>query len=267
MAIMRWIPSCLLAGAFLTTTPLFGGIIDFTTWTQVQDPPNAHFVGTVNTSSQITLSAVGGPVASATDIGYQSVNGNTFESSTSGSAFDPSFDFAVAVDFALSVSGSGGLGVGFGIGEDQNGANSAGVAMLSVNGVPQFFFGGNARINDVTQTPGFIPVAAQNSGRLILSYSAGTGNVQVGVSTNGDDTPEGTATFNGIQNSWNNEPLLTAFFLRSDSSLSSAWTAGAASAVFSDFHVISGTPIAVPEPSSIALLTVAVGILVCLRRR
>jgi hypothetical protein len=267
MAIRRWVLSWSFAGLFLATAPLFGGMIDFTTWSEVQDPPSAYFVGSVDSPSRATLSVTGGPVSAATDIGYQSINGNSFASSTSGYAFDPSSDFSVAVDFSLAASGSGGLGIGFGIGEDRNGANSAGVAMMTVNGVPAFFFGGAARINDVNQPAQLIPVAAQSSGRLVLSYNAASGNVQVGVSTNGDDTPEGAATFNGIEKNWNNQPLLASFFLRSDNSLSSAWTSGTASAVFTDFHVISGTPIAVPEPSSIALLAIAAGILLYVRRK
>src|SRR4029077_5119933 len=122
---------------------------------------------------------------------------------------------------------------------------------LTVNGAPSLYFGGAARINDVNQSPQpILSVPAQSSGRLILSYNAASGNVQVGVSTNGDDTPEGTTTFSGIQHSWTNQPLLISFFERSDNSLSPAWTSGTASAVFTNFHVISGTPIAVPEPSS-----------------
>ncbi len=254
MTIARWISSWLLVGVILVTTSVYGDIIDFAEWTQIQDPADANFVGSVDSASQITLSAIGGPVPAATDIGYQSVNGNTAADSTSGYAFDPSADFSVAVDFSLSVSGIGGLGVGFGIGEDQNGSNSAGVAMLTANGMPLLSFVGAARIDDVNETPQLI-LAAQNSGRLVVSYIAASGDVQVGVSTNGDDTPEGTVTFFGIQNSWNNEPLLPSFFLRSDNTLGSAWTSGTADAVFSGFHVIDGIPIAIPESSTLLLAT------------
>ena len=267
MAIGRWISSWLLAGAFLVTPPVFAGIVDFTEWTRVQDPPDGNFVGSVDSASQVTLSATGGPVPSATDIGYQSVNGQTAASSTAGYAFDPAADFSVAVDFSLDVSGTGGLGIGFGIGEDRDGANSAGVAMLTMDGEPQLFFGGVARIGDVTQAPQVIPVLAQDSGRLIVSYTAASGDVQLGVSINGDDAPESFTIFPGLQNSWNDEPLLSSFFLRSDDTFGSAWTSGTADAVFSDFHVISGTPLAVPEPSSLCLIGVTLAVLLCVRRR
>jgi hypothetical protein len=254
----RFLTSLCALAAALTVTACQADILDFNSWTLVQDPPHANFTSTVDSSSQITLRATGGPIPPATDIGYQSVNGNTPAASTAGHAFDPSADFSVAVDFSLSfASAVGGLGIGFGIGEDKNGENSAGVALLTVNGSPSLFFGAVARVNDVNQSPQAILVGGQNSGRLIASYQNATGNVTLGVSTNGDDIPEGTTTFSGIQNSWNGGLLLTSFFLRSDNSLGAAWTSGTANAVFSNFHVISGTPIAVPEPSMFMLAGLA----------
>ena len=268
MAFRRGVFGGVFMATLLSAARLWAGITDFTTWSQVQDPADLHFTGLVNSSSSITLSASGGPVSAATDIGYQSVNGNSFTSSTAGYAFSPSSNFSVAVDFALTVSGSGGLGIGFGLGEDRGGMNSAGVAMLTVNGAPSLVFAGAARINDVNQSPQpILSVPAQSSGRLILSYDAASGNVLVGVSTNGDDTPEGTTTFSGIEHSWANQPLLISFFERSDNSLGAAWTSGTASATFTNFHVISGTPIAVPEPSSLAILIATAGALGCLCRR
>jgi len=238
------------------------GIVDFNSWTLVQDPPHANFTSTVDSASQITLRATGGPIPAATDIGYQSVNGSTPAASTAGNAFDPAADFAVAVDYSLSfASPVGGLGIGFGIGEDIDGANSAGVALLTSSGSP-IAFGGAARVNDVNQSPQLISVPATNTARLIASYQSATGNVTLGVSTNGDDTPEGTTTFNGIQNSWDGGLLLASFFLRSDNTLGSGWTAGTASAVFSNFHVISGTPVAVPEPATLMLAAAGLAALV-----
>jgi hypothetical protein len=82
--------------------------------------------------------ASGGPVSPATDIGYQSVNGNTAGSSSLGYAFDAGSDFALAIDFAVSFGSnpSGTLGIGFGIGEGINGADSAGMALLLNNANP-----------------------------------------------------------------------------------------------------------------------------------
>jgi len=257
MAIARWISSWLLAVAIFATAPVYGGIADFSEWSQIRDPAATNFFGSVDSASQITLSATGGSVPHAADIGYKSVSGTTAADSTSGYAFDPSADFSIAVDFSLSVSGVGGLGVGFGIGEDQDGANSVGVAMLTANGIPLLSFFGAARIGDVDQTPQAI-LTAQKDGRLIVTYTAATGDVELGVSTDGDDTSEGTAIFGGIQNNWNDEPLMPSFFLRSDDSAGLAWTSGTADAVFSDFHVIDGTPVVVPEPSTALLATLAI---------
>jgi len=177
----------------------------------------------------------------------------------------------VAVDFTLSLdSAVGGLGIGFGIGEDRDGANSAGVALLTTNGFALAPFTAVARVNDVNQ-PLDTVLAAQTSGRLIVSYTAAGGDVQVGVSTDGDEVPEGISTFAGIQNSWNDELLIPSFFMRSDGTLGSAWTSGTAEAVFSDFHVIEGTPVVlpvtIPEPSSLCLLGFAMPILLYRRFR
>jgi len=255
----RVLKSVCAAVVALSAAACQADIIDFNNWTLVADPSHANFTSSVDSSSQITLHAADGSIPHATDIGYQSVNGSTPANSTAGYAFSPSFDFSVAVDFVLTFdSPSGGLAIGFGIGEDKDGENSAGVVLLTNNGTPFFVFGSAARINDVNQSPQAVPVAGQSTGRFIASYQSATGNVTLGVSTNGDDTPEvGTATFGNIQNNWNGGRLLTSFFLRSDSSLGTAWTSGTADAVFSNFHVISGTPLAVPEPSTFTLAALA----------
>ena len=253
----RILTSVCAAVVALSAAACQAAIVDFNNWTLVEDPPHANFTSSVDSASQITLRATGGPIPNATDIGYQSANGNTPATSTAGYAFSPSADFSVAVDYSLSfASPVGGLAIGFGIGEDKNGENSAGVVLLTVNG-SAVFFGSAARINDVNQTPQGIAVAGQNIGRLIASYQSATGDVTLGVSINGDDTPEGTATFSAIQNSWNGGLLLTSFFLRSDNTILAAWTSGTADAEFSNFHVISGTPLAVPEPSTFGLAALA----------
>ncbi len=248
----------------LVSSGVEADIIDFHHWSLVQDPPHVHFSGIVDSNSQATLRATGGPVPHATDVGFQSINGSTSASSTSGYAFDPSADFMVAIDFNLTfTSPLGGLGIGFGIGEDADGKNSAGAVLLTKNGSPYpgFFpvFGAAARINDVNQLPQIILVQAQTTGRFIAGYQAATGDVVLGVSTNGDDVPEGIATYAGIQNNWNGGMLFPSFFLRSDNLPGAAWASGTAEADFTNFHVISGSATqlsatAVPEPSSLMLL-------------
>ena len=249
------------------------GIIDLSQWTLVQDPPHPQLTSSIDSSAQISLRAAGGPIPNGTDIGYQSVNGFDVGSSTFGWAFDPGFSFSVALDFNLTfVSPSGGFTIGMGIGEDRDGTDSAGVALTSQNGFLSPFFGA-ARVNDVTQSPVLVGVPGQATGRFIVSYDTAGGDVAVGVSTNGDDTPEGLGVFSHIQNSWDHERLLVSFFARGDNGVFH-WTSGTANAIFSNLHVISGAPESisptsvVPEPSTLALLgTGAIGLIVVGRRR
>ena len=170
----------------------------------------------------------------------------------------PNANLTAGVDFDLTFSlPLGGLGIGLGIGEDGAGRNSAGVGLYTLNGSTGFpaTFGGAARINDVNQTPLSLAVPAQLNGRFLVSYFSASGDVTIGVSVDGDNIAEGSGTFSGIQNSWNDEALMVSFFLRSDDgALFAPWTSGQADAVFTDFSVISGTPMAIPEPSTILLL-------------
>jgi hypothetical protein len=241
-------------------------ITNFHEWSLLQDPPHPNLNSSVNSSSQVTLNASAGPIPIGTDIGYQSVNGTDVANSTVGWAFDPAFSFSVAVDFNLAFGNpSGGFSIGMGIGEDRNGTDSAGLILASQSG-GFLTFGGAARVNDVTQP--FLPigVAGQTTGRFIVSYLASSGDVILGVSTNGDDVPEAFGTFNGIQNLWDNESLVVSFFARGDNG-TFAWNSGTANAVFTDFHVISGTPFAVPEPSVFSIATVGLLLGVGVRRR
>jgi hypothetical protein len=233
-----------------------GAITDLTTWTEIQDPPNPSFTAST-TSSQATLLAGNGAIPSGTDIGYKSVNGLTPALSTAGHAFDPSSSFSVAVDFNLTFANapSGALAIGFGIGEDGDGANSAGAVMFTSNGSPSLFFGAAARVNDVNQPGGLIPVAASPSGTLFASYDATSGDVRLGATpAPGAAAPTGTAVYPAIQNLWAGGDLLASFFLRSDATLGPAWQGGNGQAVFSNFRVLSGSPTAiVPEPSGLAV--------------
>lgn len=269
MNLLRWSVGLLLGVALIEVvivSPAIAGIVDFNEWTLVEDPPNANFASSVDSSSQISLNAITGPIPSGTDIGYQSVNGPDAANSTAGWGFDPAFDFSVAMDFDLSFgSPSGGFSIGMGIGEDRDGTDSAGVVLLTEDG-GALAFAGAARINDISQTPVMIGVPAQNQGRFIVSYSAGSGDVTLGVSTDGDDVPEGTTgTFGGIQKSWDDEVLLISLFARGDHGIL-PWNSGSANAVITDFHVITGMPQAIPESSSVAFLVLSSALLVAWRR-
>jgi hypothetical protein len=234
-------------------------ITDFTTWTQVQDPAHANFTSSVN-AAQATLFAGNGHVPDGTDIGYQTVNGQTPATSNAGHAFDPAGDFTVAIDFNLSFANNpdGALAIGFGIGEDRDGVNSAGAVMFTNDGSPFLFFAGNARVDDVDQGPQAILVGASLSGSLFASYDASSGDVTLGASqTPGAAGPTGSTTFSAIQNSWAGGFLLASFFLRSDDAIGDEWQSGNGQAVFSNFRSLNGEAIAVPEPGVIALLPIA----------
>ncbi|MBI1337483.1 MAG: hypothetical protein GC164_11030 [Phycisphaera sp.] len=231
--------------------PARAAITDLSTWTEVQDPPAAGFTSTLSPSSA-TLNAGNTPVASGTDIGYQTVNGQTPATSTSGYSFDPSSDLSVAIDFGFTATGATGvLGLGFGIGEDRDGMNSAGVAVVFLNGSPYGSFGGAARVNDANQSPLVLPLAATSQGSFFVSYDSATGDITVGASaTQGAASPSATNTFTGLQNLWNDTDLLVSFFLRSE-----GWLGGTASATFTNFRVLEGSPAPIPEPSAAVAVT------------
>ena len=247
-----------------------GDVTDLGNWYEVADPPHPGFAAS-QTSVTAILTAADIEIPASTDIGYQSVNGPTPDGSTSGFYFDPVSDFSIAIDYSLSFSGTpeGLLGLGFGIGEHLDGSNSAGVAMATVDGNPSGTFTAASRINDVTQfPPPPINVPASLSGSLFIEYVASSGDVIVGASTSAAATPAETVTLSGIQNQWTDDKLLASFFLRSDSVPfgPSNWKGGQATAMFTNFRVLSGDPVAIPEPGP-ATLFLAVASFAGLRRK
>jgi hypothetical protein len=249
-------------------------LIDFTEWTAFEDPAHPNFSSGA-TSTTATFSAANGPIPSGTDIGYASVNGNTAATSSQGYVFAPSASFSLAVDYSLSLtSASGNIGLGFGIGEDVTGLNSAGVAFQSVdlgfsrvNGV-----GGAARVNDVG-TGGNPPLGfgVDTDGTMFLTYDGTTGNITLGwadaVGALSADVTDSTYTGSVISDNWADTPLLVSVFMRSDATGGSAWTSGTAEGVFSDLRVISGSPIAIPEPGMVGFVLAGFGLLIWLRRQ
>ncbi|MCA9138172.1 MAG: hypothetical protein KDB00_15480 [Planctomycetales bacterium] len=232
-------------------------ITDFGTWTLVQDPAHPGFTASA-TSTTATLSAGNLAIPAGTDIGYQSVNGSTPGSSSNGFYFSPLSDFSLAIDYAWSFSAgpTGFLGLGFGIGEDADGMNSAGVAMVTSDGSPFLTFAGAARINDVNQSP--LPLGnpifnpSTLSGTLFVQYQAASGDVTIGAATSqGAGAPTVMDKFVGIGNQWSGDKLMTSFFIRSDESTpGTTWSGGNADAVFSNFRVLNGSAVAIPEPST-----------------
>lgn len=242
---------------FIVVIQLQASLVSFDEWTIGYDPFDADFSGTTS-ENQSTLSAASGEIAAGTDIACFSVNGGTVESSTRGYGFSPSSSFSMAVDFELSFSSANGvLGIGFGIGEGTSGDHSAGVGMLTYNGIPSSTFTAAGRVDGVNQSfsghpPGSLGLAAALSGSFFVSYDAGSGDVTVGASrTKGASTASHTFTMSGIQNGWNEADLMASFFLRSESipGVASGWSSGTADAVFSNFRVQAGAATVVPEPS------------------
>ncbi len=240
-------------------------LADFTTfhsWTLVQDLPNANFSAQV-TPVNATLSAGTGAVAPSVDIGLQSINAKTPNSASTGYKFDATSDFSIGIDYTWAFDGTptGILGLGFGVGEDGDGRNSAGVAMLTQNGSALGPYVGAARIDDVTQSALVLDLltASTLSGSLFVEYRAHSGDVLLGAATMpGAGAPQITATYAGIQKQWTDSDLIASFFLRSD--LTGWQGVGTADVTLSNVRVLSGGPIAVPEPSSTFALMMVLGL-------
>jgi len=258
-----------LAMASLCAVASASSITDLTTWTLVQDPAHERMTAFVNPLGDASLNA-NGPVPSGTDIGYASIDGPDVASSSAGYYFDPSSSFSVAIDFVLLTrSTTGAAGIGFGIGEDAGGADSAGIGLGAINGQP-VAFSTAGRINDVDQPLQLLTTTPTvstsgggaivgSSGRFFVEYDSITKNVILGVSTTpGAASPSETQTLAAIGAAWDADPLLVSFFLRSQSiSIIPAIQSGLVRATFSNFEVLSGTPISIPEPHSAALATLA----------
>lgn len=243
-----------------------GSFTDFTNWSLVEDPPSAFFSAAAAAGSA-TLHAGDSAVPIGTDIGFQSVNGQTPGSSSAGYAFDPASSFTIAIDYAITFTGDpqGYLSLGFGIGEDGDGMNSAGMVMTTFDGAPFLVYGAGARVNDVDQPAIPLALASTESGSLFVSYDALTGDVALGASTTpGAEAAAVAGTYSGIQNDWAGGDLLASFFIRSGPI--EAWSGGGtAEAVFSNLRILEGEAMPVPVPGAPGVI--ALGVLGVGRRR
>lgn len=249
---------------------VFGDISNFTNWEIYGDPVDANMTGSA-TADEAQLNATG-PVSSGTDIGFSSVNGRTVNDASNGYFFSPASDFEIAVDYDLShASAMGGFGLGFGIGEERTGENSAGIGMATNNGAPLLTFAGAARVNNVTQTAQFTGLSSTLSGSMFVSYDAATGDITLGASTTqAGSLPEDSVTYAGVQNQWNDNSLMASFFIRSQAIpvfAPNGFEAGTADAIFSNFRVINGQPIAVPEPNFLVFGSLSFLFVMTKRRR
>ncbi|MEX1119429.1 MAG: PEP-CTERM sorting domain-containing protein [Terrimicrobiaceae bacterium] len=249
-------------------------ITNFTSWTLAADPFNALFSGS-STSTNATLTAGNGTIPAGTDIGFSSVSGTTVLGSVSGNYFSSASSFSLAIDYDLAATmpfgfGTSAIFLGFGIGEDSTGVDSAGITLGTVNfgASPVSSLAATARVDDATQPVGSVSGTAGLAGTFFVSYDEATGNVTVGAAnTTNAVAPTGSYTFTGIANSWDGEDLLASFFMRSDiPSGAPEWTGTSASAVFSNFRVLEGTAVAIPEPTTATLVLIG-GLVWMLRRR
>ncbi len=238
-------------------------INDLTEWTLVEDPAHPGMSASA-TFASATLTATGS-VPNLTDIGYGSVNGADVASSTQGYYFSTDEDFCVSIDFDFSEisTATGNGGFGFGIGEDVDGENIAGVAAAIQNGAIAGY-SATSRTNNISSIPVPIGGIGISEGTMIVEYQSVTGTIVANMEYNMGASMIGTSLV-GVQNGWANESLLVSFFLRSDSTLGSPLTSGTVETVFSNFQVLCGTAVAIPEPTSIVLLLL--GIPATIRRR
>jgi len=271
-----------LTGAIvLASASAFAQISNFSQWTLVEDPAHPQMSASQGTVSVTLTAGPGGAIPSGTDIGFTSVNGNSYASSNFGYGFDPNEDFWIMVDFDMGFLGSnfGGLIAGFGVGEDVDGMDSVGVTLVTYGGFapPGGFttgYFGVSRTDDVTSLPEdfFADPNANLNGSMSVRYFANTGTFFVGVGAFGANDILESIQYAGLQNSWDNDHLIPSLFLRSQQPLGGIpfETTGKGEVVFSNFRILEGEAVrAIPEPSTYAAIfgVIALGLAAWRRKR
>ena len=194
----------------------------------------------------------------------------------SGYYFDPSTSFSIAIDFDTSLRRSGGRGfgvLGFGINEQQSGGDSFEVTLGFRDILLRDFIAtgyANGAVQQRRALNGIGGSSAYETGRFFIEYDSLTRSVVVGASaTPGSSTPTATARLQGNQQQPNDTPLIASFFFRAEEEgFRTGILSGRYQTVFSNFEVLSGSPIAVvPEPTTLLATLGALGVLAVLRRR
>ncbi|MEM9418862.1 MAG: hypothetical protein AAGA25_07430 [Planctomycetota bacterium] len=269
----------------LGTFSASGDVADFNNWFLVEDPAHPGFSAAA-TSSNATLSAGDAMIPAGTDIGFSSINANTVAEATEGFYFDTASDFTVAIDVKLTTTNlTGFIGTGFGVGPDRKGEDSAGYGFALAEGLLDV-----SLIRAPAATRDNNPVAVQPSSivrspatttngvseaefSLFVSYDSTSGDVIVAPGLVGLDFVPASPIFGSADISLGDQVQLS-FFLRSDELTLPTFAANpiefdpyggeSAEAVYSNFRVLEGTPILIPEPSAFSLL-ILTGLTACAR--
>ena len=222
-------------------------------WSLVQDDP-AHLSLAEQNGRLEVLGSPGG--ASSDDALYLSDGPAGFRLSTAA-------DFSVAVAFDLgSRPGTGSIsdaiGLDFGVGRDLDGTDSAAIALAYAGGLNFPAALVVAHRTDGAQTTDAGPTLQLfSSGTFLISYDAAGDDLSLGLD---DGRPAAFVLWDTVRGVWGADDLLVSFGARG-----SGFALDSGDAFLDDFAVRSGVVIAVPEPSSLALL--GVGGLAPLRRR
>lgn len=199
---------------------------------------------------------VTGPVTPAADAIYLSSN------ATGGFRLSTAADFSFQIDYNLQSLASSGLfkdaSVVLGLGRDVAGTDSAAIARtLFTTGGPISEL--NQVVYRVDNTQSLAPLAGGNaSGTFTVDYDASLDRITLGNGVASYSLPFDIRT--GTE--WDNADLLyVSFGVRSQSG-----DITTLNATLDDFVITQGTAVAIPEPSSLALLGIA-GLMVARRRR
>ncbi|MEM6334068.1 MAG: PEP-CTERM sorting domain-containing protein [Planctomycetota bacterium] len=260
-----------LSFAALAIAPASAQITDFNAWTLIQDPPDPDLAATIATDgSKATLTATA-PVARTTSIGLASINGQDVASSTQGFFFDPANSFKIAVDFDARTNAQNPPDTvflfGFGVGEATDRDNSVTTVFTweRADFFPTFFSVVDLAMVDGRSQWGSFLSASPGQGSLFVQYDAESGDVFTGFASDVNATnPEIESAFPAIQNDWDEKRLIVSIYLHGGTGDNT--TGGGIEATFSNFRVLDGTPIAIPEPASLTLLAAAAGLALTRRR-
>ncbi len=244
-----------LASASAITIPFTESFTSNSTapeWQVVEDAPSQIFLSQGNGTLRVIAPGSSHP---ANDALYLSNGPSGFAMLTS-SNFEIRIDYSFA-SYVSSVVG-GQFGLVFGVGRDvPDGTDSAAIGYGYVN--TGFGVVGSAttqyRDNDVPSA--LTPIAGGNSGTFVVTYTASTDRLTLGIDGAGSTNYDGV-----VQGLWGAPSLYVSFGGRG-----AGFVTSGANAFFDNFQVLSGAAIAVPEPGALSLAGLGLFALTALRFR